>query len=167
MQLFREAIDECGFIDMGYKGSPFTWKKKFRIGDSIWERLDRSLANNEWLIKFGGSSVHHLTCSTSDHSSLWIIPEIIHPTSQEKLFRFEEMWLTKKGCSDIVKAEWDKHRIDNIAASIVQKIERCGSALRRWSSKNFGSIRKELQQKQKLLAKAELEALLTGVNFKA
>ena len=29
MQLFREAIDECGFIDMGYKGSPFTWKKKF------------------------------------------------------------------------------------------------------------------------------------------
>ena len=91
--------------------------------------------------------MHHLTCSTFDHSSLWIIPEIIHPTSQEKLFRFEEMWLAKKGCSDIVKAEWDKHRIDNIAASIVQKIERCGSALRRWSSKNFGSIRKELQQK--------------------
>ena len=29
MQWFREAIDECGFIDMGYKGSPFTWKKKF------------------------------------------------------------------------------------------------------------------------------------------
>ena len=35
MQLFREAIDECGFIDMGYKGSPFTWKKFFRSGDSI------------------------------------------------------------------------------------------------------------------------------------
>lgn len=167
MQLFKEAIDECGFIDIGYKGSPFTWKIFFRSGDSIWERLDRSLANNEWLIKFGGSSVHHLNCSTFDHSPQWIIPKIIHPTSQEKPFRFEEMWLAKKGCLDTVKAEWDKHIIDNIATSIVPKIERCGSALWRWSSKNFGSIRKELQKKKKLLAKAELEALLTGVNFKA
>lgn len=24
MQLFREAIDECGFIDLGYVGSQFT-----------------------------------------------------------------------------------------------------------------------------------------------
>ena len=32
-------------------------------------------------------------------------------------------------------------------------------------NKKFGSIHKELQLKQKLLAKAELEALNLGVNF--
>ena len=38
-------------------------------------------------------------------------------------------------------------------------------ALKRWSRKNFGSIHKELQLKQKLLVKAELEALNSEVNF--
>ena len=26
MQLFRDVINECGFIDMGFKDCPFTWK---------------------------------------------------------------------------------------------------------------------------------------------
>ena len=45
--------------------------------------------------------MHHLNCSTSDHSPLWILPEILDPTIQEKPFWFEEMWLAKKGCIDI------------------------------------------------------------------
>ena len=64
MQLFRDTIDECGFLDMGYKGHPFTWKKFFNDGQTIAERLDRCLVNNEWLVRFGGSTVHHLTCNT-------------------------------------------------------------------------------------------------------
>ena len=117
----------------------------FRNGDSIWERLDKNFANNEWLICFGGLSVHHLNCSTFDHSPLWIQPEILDPTIQEKPFRFEEMWLAEKGCTNMVKIEWDKHRLDNNAAGIVPKIEMCGLALKRWSSRNFGSIQRELQ----------------------
>ena len=29
MQLFRDAIDKCGFIDPGFEGSPYTWQKAF------------------------------------------------------------------------------------------------------------------------------------------
>ena len=43
MQLFRDALDECGFIDLGYLGSKFTWRKHFANGQSIWERLDGAL----------------------------------------------------------------------------------------------------------------------------
>ena len=25
MQLFRNVIDECGFLDLGFVGSPYTW----------------------------------------------------------------------------------------------------------------------------------------------
>ena len=50
---------------------------------------------------------------------------------------------------------------------LYQKIENCGKALKRWSSKNFGSIGKELKLKQKLLAQVELEALTTRINFRA
>lgn len=32
MQLFRNAIDECGFLNMGYKGNPFLWKNSIKVG---------------------------------------------------------------------------------------------------------------------------------------
>ena len=104
----REVIDACKFIDMGYKGIPFTWKKLYRDGHLIWERLDRSMATSDWLTRFGGSSVHHLTCSTSNHSPLLILPEVLVTTIPKKPFHFEEIWLVEKGCSNTVKSEWGK-----------------------------------------------------------
>ena len=70
MQLFREVVDECGFIDLGFVGSQFTWQKHFTDGHSIWERLDRALVNNEWMLRFVDSRVHHLSVISSDHSPL-------------------------------------------------------------------------------------------------
>ena len=35
MQLFREVIDECGFMDLGYVGPTFTWARHFENGSSI------------------------------------------------------------------------------------------------------------------------------------
>lgn len=64
-------MDECGFIDMGFKGNPFTWKNYFRDGQTIWERLDRSLSNNKWLLRFGGSLVLHLVLNTLDHPPIF------------------------------------------------------------------------------------------------
>ena len=145
-------MDVCGFIDLGFKGNPFTWKKHFSNGQTLWERLDRALANNEWLLRYGGTMVHHLTCSTSDHCPLLIEPEMVEPTNPEKPFRFEEMWLTEKGCSDTMKQVWSKQDNRDIALGIVPKIESYGKALKKWSSTNFGSVRKELKLKQKLLA---------------
>lgn len=29
MQIFREALDECELMDLGFKGSPFTWSKQY------------------------------------------------------------------------------------------------------------------------------------------
>ena len=132
---------------MGFKGCPCFFY-------SIWERLDKIFANNDWLIRFGGSFVHHLICSISDHSPLWILPKTLDITIQDKPFRFKEMWLVEKGCTDTVQSEWNKHRIENNATGIVPKIELCGLALKKWSSKNFGSVQRELHLKKKLLAKA-------------
>ena len=72
MQQFREVIDECGFMDLGFEGSKFTWSKHFENGVSIWERLNRCLVNNSWFMKFGGSRVYHLSCNSSDHIPILI-----------------------------------------------------------------------------------------------
>ena len=35
MQLFRDVLDECGFLDLGFVGSRFTWSKHFVDNHSI------------------------------------------------------------------------------------------------------------------------------------
>ena len=35
MQQFREVLDECGFMDLGFKGFPFTWSKHWQNGFSV------------------------------------------------------------------------------------------------------------------------------------
>ena len=72
MQQFRDAMDKCGFIDLGFLGPWYTWQKHFSAGYSIWERLDRALATNDWLLRFAGTHIHHLKSDTSDHSPIWI-----------------------------------------------------------------------------------------------
>ena len=72
MQIFREALDECELMDLGFKGSPYTWSKHYRSRASIWERLDRAMASQEWFVRFPGSRVHHVDSSTSNHKFLWI-----------------------------------------------------------------------------------------------
>ena len=147
MQLFHEAMDACGFINMGFRGCQFTWKKLFRDGNSIWKRLDRSLANSEWLSRFGGSKVHHLNCSTSGHSPLLIIPEPVGSVIPSKPFRFKEMWLIDKGCAQIVKAIWEKRRATNQNSVIVSKIDDCGVALKKMEQQAFWVCPKEAAKK--------------------
>ena len=91
--------------------------------------------------------MHHLTCNTSDHSPLWIIPKNLVAVTSNKPFRFKEMWLAEKGCSDTVKAEWGKCKNNNSPSSIVKKIEDCGKALTKWSCNSFGSVYRELKHK--------------------
>ena len=97
MQWFCEAIDACGFVDLGYSGSRFTWSKHYTSSYSIWERLDRALCTTDWLNHFVGTKVVHLTCTTSDHSPLWIALSGIDPPSSSRPFCFEEMWMSDKG----------------------------------------------------------------------
>ena len=59
MQLFRDVIDDCGFMDLGFVGPKFTWSRHYENRSSIWERLDQGLVTNTWFLKFLGSKVHH------------------------------------------------------------------------------------------------------------
>ena len=46
MQSFRDVLDLCGFVDLGYSGPEFTWHGR-RKGELIWEQLDWGVANYE------------------------------------------------------------------------------------------------------------------------
>lgn len=45
MQAFRDYLDECDLVDLGFIGDQFTWR---RGGKGIQECLDRAVCNEAW-----------------------------------------------------------------------------------------------------------------------
>ena len=61
MQAFRESLDVCGFVDLGFTGLEFTWYGN-KHSHTIWERLDKGAATHDWLEKYLATSIRHLHC---------------------------------------------------------------------------------------------------------
>lgn len=56
---FQETVDYCNLSDLGYLGSKYTWCNNKEGSTRVYERLDRYLANPQWIVKFPKSSVSH------------------------------------------------------------------------------------------------------------
>ena len=59
MQAFRHALDYCGFVDLGFMG-PWFMRHSRRHGHLVWERLDKGVANYDWLAKFPTATIRHV-----------------------------------------------------------------------------------------------------------
>ena len=105
--LFRDFINTCGLIDLGFHGSKFNWTNKNLIWrQNIKERLDRGLGNIEWKILFPRSEIHHLPHTKSNHYPILLNFE--PPTHKSnKLFKFEQMWLTDLSFPTLVEISWN------------------------------------------------------------
>ena len=53
-------------MDLGFTSPEFTWQSR-RHGHLVWERLDRGVANYDWLAKFPMAMIQHLHYYSSDH----------------------------------------------------------------------------------------------------
>ncbi|XP_030930869.1 uncharacterized protein LOC115956706 [Quercus lobata] len=140
IQLFRDTLDECGLMDIGFKGSPFTWSKHCNNRISIWERLDRAVVSYQWFSKHPGTQVHHIDSTTSDHKILRIEQSVLDCSPRKKLFRFEEMWLGDKGCGETVEGVWQINYEEEGNTRVIRKVEKCGTALTNWSKDSFGNV---------------------------
>ena len=146
MQLFIDVLDACGFMDLGFVGPKFTWARHYEDGSSIWERLDRGLATNNWFLKFSGSRVHHLHCDSSDHRPILVIFLGLDPPKRKKPFRFKEMWLSNPSCEEVVQAAWYCFGGVEFEGDVLKKVEKCGRDLSWWNRNVFGNVRMELEK---------------------
>ena len=91
---FRNCMDKCGLMDLGFQGPRFTWTNKSPVWQcNIKERLDRGLGNAKWKILFPAAEVHHLPRVKSNHCPILLITDPLEQKSP-KPFQFEQMWLT-------------------------------------------------------------------------
>lgn len=52
MHKFKDNIEDCNLLNLGFFGPRFTWSNLRRHKNLIMERLDRFLANPEWIHLF-------------------------------------------------------------------------------------------------------------------
>lgn len=71
---FWDCINKCNLLDLGFKGSKYTWtnKRYKHRRHLILERLDRCLANETWLHLFPETSVSHMARTHSDRCPLLV-----------------------------------------------------------------------------------------------
>ena len=105
MSLFRDCMEECGLVDLGYTGPKYTWNNRQEGDDLVRVRLDRAVANGDFLELFNDCKVENVITTTSDHFSLTIMVasmnDVTRPTPVHQQFHFEAAWLrapTTKRC---------------------------------------------------------------------
>ncbi|XP_030940212.1 uncharacterized protein LOC115965163 [Quercus lobata] len=76
------------------------------------------------------------------------------------------MWLTESGYGDTVREAWMTHMLYSSSQIVLEKIKLCEEKLMEWSKRSFGSVKKQIEEKSKLLERAEFVAA-QGANFEA
>uniref|UniRef100_A0A803MN05 Uncharacterized protein n=1 Tax=Chenopodium quinoa TaxID=63459 RepID=A0A803MN05_CHEQI len=143
MDAFRGALDDCGFRDLGYKGSIYTWQRGNSMETLVRERLDRYVADSEWCALFQSLEVIHLPMCHSDHAPILLkYGDRVENNRSKKLFRFEALWISSDECGKVVGDAWN----EEVAAPITDRIVVLEERLKKWAGKTFGDLKKKIQK---------------------
>lgn len=65
--LFRDCLDQCNLLDLGFAGSKFTWSYYRQHMGFFFEHLNRAFCNPFWQQLHPKARVFHLSHTHSDH----------------------------------------------------------------------------------------------------
>lgn len=102
IEVFRNVLKDCRLMDVGYSGNWFTLGKGNLPETIIQERLDRGMANKNWMFMFPEATIQLLVHLISDHCLLLITTKKEDNRSW-KIFKFEAWWVLKESFEDKIK----------------------------------------------------------------
>ncbi|XP_060190624.1 uncharacterized protein LOC132619874 [Lycium barbarum] len=149
-----ECICDSDLIDMGYSGSTFTWCNGWAPDKRIWKRLDRVLANQEWIDQCNGTTITHLVRTGSDHAPMLITASnnIINP---KKYFKFLNLWTKDDTFMDVVQQAWQEDFSGSPMWKFHLKLKNTCSKLSWWSRNCLGDIFENTKTMEKKVADLE------------
>ena len=141
---FRNCLDSCDLLDLGFHGPRFTWTNK-RPSGLVMERLDRVLCNPSWRRIFDEATVLHLPRTSSDHNPLLINTSAPTLRASARPFRLETMWFNDLSFPEIVKNSW-RCFPENVSFAIKDFT----SKVTLWNRQCFGNL---FHRKKRLIAR--------------
>ena len=108
MQMFSDALSDCGQDDLGYTGDLFSWRR-----GHLRERLDRAVGNMQWADLFPGFTVSNQEFDKSDHRPVLIDTDFnpgVQPRGPSGTRKFKARWLAEEDIETIIQTAWDKRK---------------------------------------------------------
>lgn len=106
MGAFKDFISVNGLVDLKISSLKFTWSNLCRQ-HPILVKLERGLANSEFLNLFINTSITNYCCLNSDHNLIIFSSNPDYTSFQSpKLFKIELLWLSKATFFSIVIDSW-------------------------------------------------------------
>lgn len=141
---FNEFIFNTSLNHLPFIGNLFTLSNMQVGGANQQSRLDRVLANHDWLDLAHSSSVTHLNRTKLDHSPLLIDtkiggPSLCHP------FKFLSLWCNQVGFHYVVRDAWQEVEHLNPLARILLKLKHTKKALSSWGRSTLGDLTASLE----------------------
>lgn len=139
--------------DLGYKDQMHTWSNNRWGIDRIVERLDRYMGNRNWCQKYLKAQCVNELATGSDHSPEELILDFTY-TKGRRRFRFENMWLKRQECFDLINSAWSRTGSARSLDDLEPKLEECKKSLIKWSRREFKHNVQEINK-----ARATLQTL--------
>ncbi|XP_048630790.1 uncharacterized protein LOC125604440 [Brassica napus] len=145
-------LSTLGLHDIKTIGGNFTWIGK-RSKYSIMSRIDRAVANSDWLEMYPTATVTLLPWIGSDHRPLLLNTE---GTKWKKvsLFRYDMRWRLLPDFNQVIEQAWNQDCANVTYGDIHAIINKCRKALSIWRSKKNTNSQKVIEQLKMDIQKA-------------
>lgn len=150
--LFRTMISVIGVHDLKSIGGFYTWNGN-RPKYNIRTRIDRAMANCEWLDLYPTAHVKLLPWIGSDHKPLLIDTESIK-CNRKKQFRYDNRWRFEPEVRRIIQEVWQNDCANLPPHLFYRVLENCRKALSRWRSQNPRNTEKKINQLKEQIEQA-------------
>lgn len=162
INMFWDAVDTCGLLDLGFEGNMWTFEKRVTGGSYTRVRLDRALISPDWSMQFPAATLKHLNAASSDHVPIFLSLGLMQACDKgPKRFRYETMWERDESLRDLLDAGWKSTQSES-PQGIKNKLAALSTNLTSWDRNHFGNVRQVIRQ-----LKRQLELLCSAPGRRA
>ncbi|KAF5466063.1 hypothetical protein F2P56_016021 [Juglans regia] len=146
------------------EGKHLSWCNGHQGLARSWAKLDRVLANNMFVSKFGGVVAWFLNSRTSDHSLILFQLVMKFKRYGPASFRFQNMWTSHDDFLSTVMRPWDENIVAESGLHVLaRKLIRLKVALCVWNKEVFGQVDghiRALEERVKVLDRSNKISLI-------
>lgn len=145
---FRNFVSMNGMWDLQFSGNSLSWRGT-RYTHFIQSRLDRAMANIDWMELFPAARSEYLRFEGSDHRPL-LTQFDQHLKEKKGLFRYDRRLSEKPEIRSLVETSWNSSATD----SVITKICNVGRSLVEWAKTQSATSKELISSHQILLEEA-------------
>ena len=130
MREFKDCVEDIGVSDVNQIGLHFTWNQKPRGDKGLLKKIDRIMANSEFMDTFVGAVAVFQPYRTSDHSPA-ILRLPLTPKFVPKPFKFSNVLVHHDNFKQVVSSAWEQEDNGYFMFRVVKNLKSLKKPLRK------------------------------------